>query len=59
MPTKNSSVTEMIMPKSILHMDMVNTISKLVDKLNIIDALITQMAGVIIEPEGRMVINRF
>ena len=59
MPTKDSSFTEMIMPKSVLHMDMVNAISKLVDKLHIINALITQMAGVVVEPEGRMVINRF
>ena len=40
-------------------MDMVNAISKLVDKLHIINALITQMAGVVVETEGRMVINRF
>ena len=45
-------------PGRVLHVDVENAVAELVDELHVIDALVAEMAGVVVEAEGGMVVQR-
>ncbi len=59
MAAKNANTHRYIAPVGIFHVYMENTVGKFVDKPYIIHVLITQVAGVVVEPKCRVVVQRF
>ena len=54
--TEDSGVMAEI-PGDVLHVDVEDAVGEFVDELGVIDALVTEVGGVVVEPEGGMVID--
>ena len=59
MTSEHTDLLRGITPINIFHMYMEDTVGEVINKIDIIDALITHMARVIIETEGRMIVQCF
>ena len=58
MAAEHTDLLRGITPVYIFHMYVENAVGELINKIDIIDALISHMARIVIEPECRMIIQR-